>query len=92
MNVQGEKLSADTSVISWYVKSLKGKIEERQLCPEQIFNAGETRTGVYWKAMPSSKLLKVQPLAKRQSDSSCAQQCNRNSQTQAIVDREIWKS
>ena len=61
LKVQGEKLSADTSVISWYVKSLKGKIEERlllrQLCPEQIHNAGKLCPGKL-----SSQLLKVQPL------------------------------
>ena len=63
LNVQGEKLSADTSVISWYVKSLKGKIEERQLCPEQIYNADErVCIGKLCPGKLSSQLLKVQPL------------------------------
>ena len=55
LNVQGETLSTDTSLISWCVKSLKGKIEERQLCPEQIYNAD--KTGVYWNAMPRKTLV-----------------------------------
>lgn len=54
LDISGEKLSADSTVVADYRKKLEQIIKERKLVKEQVFNCDET--GLNWKALPQKTL------------------------------------
>jgi hypothetical protein len=49
LDIQGEKLSGDTSAADLYVTEFKRMVAAHDLSLEQIYNADET--GLYWKPL-----------------------------------------
>lgn len=54
LTLSGEKLSAPTHEINPFRQQLQAYVKERNLVPEQIYNADET--GIYWKMIPNKTL------------------------------------
>jgi hypothetical protein len=50
LDIQGEKLSGDTSAADLTVTKFKQLVAAHDLSLEQIYSANET--GLYWKALP----------------------------------------
>jgi hypothetical protein len=54
LSITGEKLSSDAAAVEPFKNLLQNKIEEMQLCPDQIYNADES--GIFWKLLPQKTL------------------------------------
>lgn len=54
LDISGEKLSADSSVIAEFREQFKEKMAELNLVREQVYNCDET--GLHWKALPQKTL------------------------------------
>ena len=54
LRIVGEKLSAAEDTVEPFLEKLKKVIEEKQLTPEQIYNADET--GLMWKCLPNKTI------------------------------------
>lgn len=57
ISFQGEKLSAAEETVEPFLQKLHKVIEEKNLIPEQIYNAHET--GLLWKCLPQRTLSPV---------------------------------
>ena len=55
LSIQGEKLSAAEETVEPFLQKLHKVIEEKNLIPEQIYNADET--GLLWKCLPQRTLV-----------------------------------
>ena len=55
LSIQGEKLSAAKETVEPFLQKLHKVIEEKNLIPEQIYNADET--GLLWKCLPQRTLV-----------------------------------
>ena len=55
LSTQGEKLSAAEETVEPFLQKLHKVIEEKNLIPEQIYNADET--GLLWKCLPQRTLV-----------------------------------
>ena len=55
LSIQGEKLSAAKETVEPFLQKLHKVIEEKNLIPEQIYNANET--GLLWKCLPQRNLV-----------------------------------
>ena len=55
LSIQGEKLSAAEETVEPFLQKLHKVIEEKNLIPEQIYNANET--GLLWKCLPQRTLV-----------------------------------
>lgn len=54
LSIEGEKLSANSAVVSEYVSKLQAEIKNRNLTRSQVYNCDET--GLNWKALPQRTL------------------------------------
>ena len=93
LSIQGEKLSAPEETVEPFLQKLHKVIEEKNLIPEQIYNADET--GLLWKCLPQRTLVscreKSAPGFKKNKGSfNCAglYKCYWNSQTKT---RSYWE-
>lgn len=54
LSISGEKLSSDTLAVEPFKMKLLEKIEEMNLCSDQLYNADES--GLFWKMLPQKTL------------------------------------
>lgn len=54
LSIEGEKLSANSAVVSEYVSKLQAEIKNRNLTRSQVYNCDET--GLNWKTLPQRTL------------------------------------
>ncbi|XP_014366598.2 jerky protein homolog-like [Papilio machaon] len=54
LKVSGEKVSSNTEAVQPFQEKFLNEIKEKNLCPEQIYNADES--GLFWKVLPDKTL------------------------------------
>ena len=96
LSIQGKKLSAAEETVEPFLQKLHKVIEEKNLIPEQIYNANETE--LLWKCLPqrtrflSRKICSRIQKSKGSFDSAGLYKCYWNSQTKTCSYWEVCKA
>ena len=94
LSIQGEKLSAAEETVEPFIQKLHRVMEEKNLIPEQIYNAN--KTGLLWKCLPQRTLVscreKSAPGFKKAKDHLTVLGCTNASGTHKLKPVLIGKS